>query len=176
MWGWTARIISRRCLTRSSFTWSSITSIVFRCIIKISRDTNPVNMSGHLSYWERRFSHSPRKAWDYALISRYDLVSGTVGASTLSESQLASHEHRMYYVDISGQLTGQNINDAAAAWEKHNGFDGVVTSSCGSSNAHTHPLSTVTSNNVSNLPPFCAYAYIMRVAWCKKVNNTEVNY
>ena len=47
-------IISRRRLTRSSSSVGSVTSIVFRCIIEISRDTNPVNMSGHLIFGQSR--------------------------------------------------------------------------------------------------------------------------
>ena len=83
-------------------------------------------------------------------------LSGTVGATTLTVEQLASHEHpywkgmpdRFYTGGGSGPLD-KNIVD--------------VTGSTGGSQSHTHTLDGA-SGEANGLPPYYALAYIMRTA------------
>ena len=92
-------------------------------------------------------------------------VSGTVGATTLTEKQLAAHGHKMRYTDISYQSRDfrGDINDSAQGWDL-DGFDGLNTSTVGGSTAHTHTLSGVKSGSASSLPPYYTLAFIMRCA------------
>ena len=83
-------------------------------------------------------------------------ISGTVGATTLSVAQLASHKHpysrattgRLYTGGGSGPLD-QNVTDN--------------TGQTGSSQSHTHSLSGATSKTASSLPPYYAGQYVIRV-------------
>ena len=84
-------------------------------------------------------------------------LSGTVGDTTLTEAQLASHEHS--YTDAhSGAGSG---NPSGQSW----GFvvDTKVTAPSGGSQPHTHALSG-TSGAADSLPPYYALALIMRIA------------
>ena len=86
-------------------------------------------------------------------------VSGTVGATTLTEAQLAKHDHDIElftYVNVpaySGPQGGATKNE----------FSGL-TKSAGSSASHSHGLTGVKSGSASSLPPYYALAYIMRIA------------
>lgn len=85
-------------------------------------------------------------------------ISGTVGETTLTVGQLASHEHS--YTDAhsasgSGSPSGQSWGYTSE--EK-------VTGSTGGSQAHTHPLSGISSETADSLPPYYALALIMRIA------------
>ena len=83
-------------------------------------------------------------------------LSGTVGATTLTVAQLASHKHpysrattgRLYTGGGSGPLD-QNVTDN--------------TGQTGSSQSHTHSLSGATSKTASSLPPYYAGQYVIRV-------------
>ena len=83
-------------------------------------------------------------------------ISGTVGATTLSVAQLASHKHpysrattgRLYTGGGTGPLD-QNVTDN--------------TGQTGSSQSHTHSLSGATSKTASSLPPYYAGQYVIRV-------------
>ena len=85
-------------------------------------------------------------------------VSGTVGATTLSEAQLAAHTHATTAAlcGWTGQFrygaNNQLINNVA-----------IQATPAGASQPHTHPLSGA-SGQASTLPPYYALAYIMRVA------------
>ena len=88
-------------------------------------------------------------------------VSGTVGATTLSEAQLAANLHDDYFDEVKASLTGgggaavKNSNiDSTQNWQ---------TRYAGGSQPHTHPLSGA-SGQASSLPPYYALAFIMRVA------------
>ena len=84
-------------------------------------------------------------------------LSGTVGETTLTVEQLASHEHS--YTDAhSGAGSG---NPSGQSW----GFvvDTKVTAPSGGSQPHTHALSG-TSGAADSLPPYYALALIMRIA------------
>ena len=86
-------------------------------------------------------------------------LSGTVGAATLTTSQLASHNHRYYY--LSGGASGGGTWDTGAP----NNYTGTInTTSTGNSQSHTHGLNNITSNSVSNIPPFYTLTYVMRCA------------
>ncbi len=86
------------------------------------------------------------------------VFSGTVGATTLSEAQLAAHTHSttaalcgwtgQYRYGANNQL----INNVA-----------IQATPAGASQPHTHSLSGA-SGQASTLPPYYALAYIMRVA------------
>ena len=83
-------------------------------------------------------------------------LSGTVGATTLTVEQLASHEHS-YSKGTTGRLyTGGGAGP----------LDKLVTDQTGEtggSQPHTHTLSGA-SGSASSLPPYYALALIMRIA------------
>lgn len=87
-------------------------------------------------------------------------ISGTVGETTLSEAQLARHEHVYPYYIHSGVTTGSasilNANDT--------GTGTAASSKSGDSQSHTHSLTGIKSGSASSLPPYYALAYIMRCA------------
>ena len=84
--------------------------------------------------------------------------SGTVGATTLSEAQLAAHTHSTTAAlcGAEGQYrygaNNQLVNNLAI-WATY----------AGASQSHTHPLSGA-SGQASTLPPYHALAFIMRIA------------
>lgn len=86
-------------------------------------------------------------------------ISGTVGETTLTTSQLASHNHRTYYL--------ANDGGGGSAWNvgEPSHYTGYVnTTSSGSSQEHTHTLSGTKSTSASSFPPYYALAFIIRVA------------
>ena len=80
-------------------------------------------------------------------------ISGTVGATTLTEAQMPRHSHRM---GSNAGTAGSNAYVATA---------GSITStqSTGGSQPHTHDL-TGASGEADSLPPYYALAYIMRTS------------
>lgn len=80
-------------------------------------------------------------------------ISGTVGATTLTEAQMPRHSHRM---GSNAGTAGSNAYVATA---------GSITStqSTGGNQPHTHSLSGA-SEEASSLPPYYTLAYIMRCA------------
>ena len=80
-------------------------------------------------------------------------ISGTVGATTLSVEQLASHTHTF--------SKGTYGNIAEAKGSANSGKQ--TTDATGGSQAHTHSLSEAKSGSASNLPPCYALSYIMRI-------------
>ena len=86
-------------------------------------------------------------------------MSGTVGETTLTVVQIASHEHQTYYL--------ANDGGGGNAWrvgESGNFTGKISTTSAGGSKAHTHSLTGINSGSASLLPPYYALAYIMRYA------------
>lgn len=81
-------------------------------------------------------------------------VSGTVGETTLSIKQMPSHTHTFD--------KGTYGNIAEAKGSANSGKQ--TTDATGSSQAHTHSLSGAKSGSASNLPPYYALSYIMRIA------------
>ena len=84
-------------------------------------------------------------------------LSGTVGATTLTVEQIASHTHS-YTDEHSGAGSG---NPGGQSW----GYvsDTKVTAPTGGSQPHTHTLSG-SSGAADSLPPYYALALIMRIA------------
>lgn len=82
-------------------------------------------------------------------------ISGTVGETTLSEAQLASHSHG-YTV-----FSTQRPNDAAPG--KYVGGTPRQSDATGGSQPHTHSLSGVKSGSANSLPPYYAGHYVIRV-------------
>ena len=82
-------------------------------------------------------------------------LSGTVGQTTLTEAQLATHKHNMVERPEGGgrHHTGEGGAPYMAGW----------TNSAGSSKPHSHSLSGA-SGEANTLPPYYALAYIMRTA------------
>lgn len=83
-------------------------------------------------------------------------LSGTVGSTTLTEAQLASHKH-----SYSKATTGRLYTGGGAG-----PLDKLVTDQTGEtggSQPHTHTLSGA-SGSASSLPPYYALALIMRIA------------
>ena len=84
-------------------------------------------------------------------------VSGTVGETTLTETQLASHNHKMLVQTGAGATSSLSGGNGAPLWST-----GYLQNS-GGSQPHTHALSG-TSGDASGLPPYYALTYIMRCA------------
>ena len=84
-------------------------------------------------------------------------ISGTVGATTLSVAQLASHNH----IQTSGNYSGDNGAPAAGWGTKQ---QTSYTGNTGSNQTHTHSLSDVKSEAADSLPPYYALSYIIRCA------------
>lgn len=82
-------------------------------------------------------------------------VSGTVGATTLSVEQLASHTHT---VRGTGNASGGFGGGGTGIWEAT-----ATTSSVGGSQSHTHSLSGAKSGSASSLPPYYAGHFVIRV-------------
>ena len=85
-------------------------------------------------------------------------ISGTVGATTLSVEQLASHHHPVpaNSIDYITAGTGQAYYVLLLG-------SGVKTSPTGGSQSHTHSLSGVKSGSANSLPPYYAGHYVIRV-------------
>lgn len=81
-------------------------------------------------------------------------VSGTVGATTLSTTQIPNHYHG-FSAMIS---TGDRYAESGYVF----GAGSSNTSATGGSQPHTHPLSGAQSGSASSLPPYYVLAYIMR--------------
>ena len=97
--------------------------------------------------------------WIIALFMAFSGVSGTVGATTLTEKQLAAHGHKI--AGYVGDNSYGEYNDTAA---KYGNEANIQTDTTGSSASHTHTLSGIKSGSASSLPPYYALAYIMRCA------------
>ena len=86
-------------------------------------------------------------------------ISGTVGETTLSEAQLASHTHT-FGVSGSGTGTGNSWVPASAT---SGAGSYPETSQTGGSQPHTHSLSGAKSGAANSLPPYYAGHYVIRV-------------
>ena len=86
-------------------------------------------------------------------------LSGSVGATTLTEAQIASHLHDNWYYEVGGFTSGQGGAVKRDGMYPRDWY----TQPAGGSQPHTHPLSGA-SGQASTLPPYYALAYIMRVA------------
>ena len=83
-------------------------------------------------------------------------LSGTVGATTLSVAQLASHTH----VAPMGKEQTNSIKGSDLNVVRLNGNTGAT----GGSESHTHSLSGISSETADSLPPYYALSFIMRIA------------
>ena len=83
-------------------------------------------------------------------------LSGTVGATTLTVDQLASHGHP--YTAPNPVLNAQSAN-ARTECKSQSATTGLV----GGSQPHTHDLAGV-SGEASNMPPYYALSYIIRIS------------
>ena len=84
-------------------------------------------------------------------------LSGTVGSTTLTVEQLASHEHS-YNDKHTASGSG---NPSGTSWGATD--EKRITGSAGGSQPHTHTLSGV-SGEASSLPPYYALSFIMRTS------------
>ena len=85
-------------------------------------------------------------------------LSGTVGDTTLTVEQLASHTHK-YTIGNGGawEASGASYRESAENRSQ------IPTTSTGGSKPHTHTLSGA-SGEADSLPPYYALALIMRIA------------
>ena len=100
----------------------------------------------------------------FALFMALAGVSGTVGATTLAEKQLAAHFHTQ---STEGQNFVGDGSKGQRAWDvnmKPSAYQGAATYESGSSASHAHAFSGAKSGSASSLPPYYALAYIMRCA------------
>ena len=116
-----------------------------------------MGMSSELVNRQSSCSHSPRNYREHYLSWHNVHLSGTVGESTLTVEQIPSHEHDIKYRQYVGDGTSKH---AARS-------DGSPTSglclATGGSQSHTHNYTDTTSSS-TNLPPYYALYYIMRIA------------
>ena len=84
-------------------------------------------------------------------------MSGTVDETTLTVEQLASHEH---LANLLVPVSGQGLQGTTSA---QTGNAATYTEPTGGSQPHTHTLSGA-SGEASNLPPYYALSFIMRIA------------
>ena len=84
-------------------------------------------------------------------------LSGTVGATTLSAAQLASHNHKMLIQTGAGATSSISGGNGAPLWST-----GYLQDS-GGSQSHTHTL-VGASKEADALPPYYALCLIMRIA------------
>lgn len=82
-------------------------------------------------------------------------ISGTVGATTLTESQLANHQHQ-FRTGGNEQSSGAEATQGDYAWLGY-------TYSTGGSQAHAHSLAA-SSGAASSLSPYYALAYVIRIS------------
>ena len=85
-------------------------------------------------------------------------LSGTVGATTLTVNQLASHTHGYRKVTSWNGWNGTNDGDDCKPPK-----DGQPTDATGSSQPHTHTLEGA-SGEAKILPPYYALSFVMRCA------------
>ena len=84
-------------------------------------------------------------------------ITGTVGETTLTVGQLASHTHTiMLSTNISGSY---NLQPGGGAYYNSGA---IVSNNTGDSQPHTHSLSGTKSGATSTLSPYYTLAYIMR--------------
>ena len=98
-----------------------------------------------------------RKSWLVSLVLLACLgISGTVGATTLTEAQLAVHNHGIYR--SAGGAGNANIGNGPDPRTSYS-----TTEYTGSNGSHTHSLAASTGA-ANNLSPYYALAYVMRIA------------
>ena len=84
-------------------------------------------------------------------------LSGTVGETTLTETQLASHKHQ---ANLLVPVSGQGLQGTTSA---QTGNASTYTEPAGGSQPHTHTLDGA-SGEANGLPPYYALTYIMRTS------------
>lgn len=82
-------------------------------------------------------------------------ISGTVGSTTLSTSQMPSHSHSYSTVNAPGSTWGQGSTQLSRSDR--------TTGTTGGSSSHTHSLSG-SARSTDSLPPFFSLAYVIRCA------------
>ena len=88
-------------------------------------------------------------------------ISGTVGATTLSVEQLASHIHP---IGVSSTFNhAPNIVNRYTTFNQQDAGNNASSDFTGGSQSHTHSLSG-SSKEANSLPPYYALAYIMRTS------------
>lgn len=93
--------------------------------------------------------------------------SGNVGTTTLTTTQMPSHSHDQSYATSGIQSLSSSGFAVFATQAATNSIQFVrgekraPTSFLGGGGSHTHSLSTVSTSNASNLPPYYALSYIM---------------
>ena len=83
-------------------------------------------------------------------------ISGTVGATTLTISQMPSHTHSYTRYSSKG--------GEGRSWEQWYADSTQNTGATGGTQSHTHTLSGEKSTSASSFPPYYALAFIIRVA------------
>ena len=102
-----------------------------------------------------------RGSWLVSLLLAACLgLSGTVGATTLSEQQMPRHGHAII-LTTTGQNGTVGVYGLSASTEAGRSSSRIITT--GNSQPHTHSL-TASTAAAGSLPPYYALAYIMRIA------------
>ena len=87
-------------------------------------------------------------------------ISGTVGAHTLTVTQIPSHNHT-----FTSSKGDKDFNDGGGnTWWGWNNWRTTTVSSSGGSGSHTHDFSNTSTTKETLLPPYYALSYIMRIS------------
>lgn len=86
-------------------------------------------------------------------------VSGNAGATTLSASQMPSHNHSVPTWRYSGNIQSYRFSSDFTNQQVGTAY----TDTAGGSASHTHTLSGSTTGTGANLPPYYALTYIMKL-------------
>ncbi len=87
-------------------------------------------------------------------------ISGSVGQTTLTVEQLANHSHTQSFYDVP---QGPSSNSKNAMGQTSMAGD-YKTQSAGSNSSHSHTMSKIPTSSSSNLPPYYALSYIIKIS------------
>lgn len=85
-------------------------------------------------------------------------VSGTVGATTLSQAQMPSHTHQSWAGRSTSTAAGIAVTPAG---QNHYISDGIGNT--GGNGSHTHSLANAATGQASSMPPYYALSYFVKI-------------
>ena len=89
------------------------------------------------------------------------ILSGTVGASTLTTVQLAEHKHSQ---GTGSKYQKGDTSVSVAVWDgEMSRTQKACTYSVGGSETHTHSMTDVSSSLTTTMPPYYSLSYIIRI-------------
>lgn len=89
-------------------------------------------------------------------------ISGNVGDTTLSTTQMPSHTHSFKY--FTGYTSASSEYKYVSSIGEGRGGTTVTTTTAGNSLSHTHSLSNTSTTEEALLPPYYSLSYIIRIS------------